>query len=163
MLEMPIPYEQVLRRALVRAIFAEIEAETYLMKQQALSRAGVAGVNFTTKQLAKLKDEKYNDEKCNPNSPVEAKPKTRYLSFTENIKWAFQALAQAYSVSYNLDVNSRGWTSLTEGSKVRNRLVHPKKAEDLVVADLELGAVIEAHDWFSTSVRLHPASVHLCS
>ncbi len=155
-LENPTPEEQLLRRALVRAIFAEIEAETYLMKQKALSRDGQPGVSFKPKDLAKLKDEKYD-----PAAQPRAKADKNYMKFADNIKFAFKKLAFAYSKNYTLDVENQGWNSLTKSIEVRDRLVHPKKVEDLTVSDAELARVKEAHNWFSTTVPSHPAAIYL--
>ncbi|WP_176054525.1 hypothetical protein [Paraburkholderia caribensis] len=54
---------------------------------------------------------------------------------------------QRFSPSYKVDFNHVGWSNLRKAVDVRNRLVHPKRLEDMMVSDDEVKRAVSAFDW----------------
>jgi hypothetical protein len=53
-----------------------------------------------------------------------------------------------YQTDYQVDPNHQGWTNLRATVKIRNRLVHPKRLEDLLVSEQEVSQSLSAFYWF---------------
>jgi hypothetical protein len=136
------------RRALVRALFAELEGATHCMKQVAFISRFRSDANFSIPDKIVLLEQAYElDEKG------EAKAQSVKIKLTHNIRFAFKAFARAGCASYDLKVDGVGWQSLKKGIKIRDRLTHPKKVEDLNVSDQELEIILEALSWFTKSLE----------
>jgi hypothetical protein len=54
--------------------------------------------------------------------------------------------------TYTLDTGE-GWAAMLATIKIRDRLVHPKRAIDMIVTDDELATVSSAQDWFHKLTR----------
>lgn len=73
------------------------------------------------------------------------------LSFPNNIKFAFRTFALVHLTDYRLNVGDNRWDDLKKSLVVRDRLMHPKKVEDLETTDEEMERLQRAYDWFAQS------------
>lgn len=148
MLDQPNTDEQFWRRTFVRAVFAQIEGKTFLMKRTAHDRPSV---QFSPAERSVLTEDDYEVNTLNNKGEVTTR-QTRN-STASNIKFAFKSLARARTptVALNLD----GWDALLTGIHIRDRLTHPKQLEDLTVSDDDLDAVKVASDWFNAKFSAH--------
>jgi len=62
-------------------------------------------------------------------------------------------VAQACQCPYSIDKGNKTWTSFKEALRIRDRLTHPKKQEDLIISDNELRAVEKTAQWYKECVR----------
>lgn len=137
-----------LRRAAVRAVFALIEGVVHRMKHLAYETHAYEGVELPRAEVALLLEESYD---LNEKGAVVIKQ--NFLQIEKNIKFAFAAVARAYGITHQLNVGGIGWDSFKKTLKVRNRLTHPKNAQELAVSDEEIKDMKETYKWFLTSAK----------
>lgn len=138
---------QIARRTLVRALFAEIEGVTFCMKQVAFESRSRAGVTFTTPEIILLSEEAYE-----LNDKGEVKSQRAKLHISRNIRFAFRAFARTGYINYEPKVDGIGWDAFKKGLKIRDRLMHPKKPDDLIVSDEEVVIIKTTFEWFRQSM-----------
>jgi hypothetical protein len=144
------PNNQFKRRNLVRTLFAHIECELSLMRQTALLWHRLEAIELTKDELQKLGDE---ITIAGDDSLISEKPKR--LRLTDNIKFTFALFGKTPGKStVYIDTNSTGWDSFTKSIKIRDRLMHPKVEEDLILRDEDVVQVMLSWDWFKYTSAL---------
>jgi hypothetical protein len=137
------PFHQPVRRTWVRTVCSQLEAYVYFTKQMVSRMEGFPFVKLSEEDLVYLREEM-------PQVPTEstknAKRLTR-LPLKDNIKHMVATISIAMGFTYALD-NGEGWSAMLTTIKIRDRLVHPKRATDMIVTDDELKTVTRAQDWF---------------
>lgn len=139
---------QFWRRTAVRAIFALIEGVVYRMKQLAYEVHAYEGAPLPSADVALLLEESYE-----LNDKGVAITRHNYPQIEKNIKFAFASVGRAYSVSYQLNLGDAGWDAFKKTLKVRNRLMHPKHTQDLIVSDEEAAIMMVAYLWFLSNMK----------
>ena len=124
--------------------FASIEGLTFQMKQVALKAATCFGVVFTPAEISFIKEEAYS---LDDNGKIIAS--TPFIKIKNNLRFAFRIFAKAYKKSYELKVDGKGWESFQKAIKIRNRLVHPKSLDDLIIGSKECEILFEVNNWYS--------------
>jgi hypothetical protein len=137
-----------LRRAAVRAVFALIEGVVHRMKHLAYETHVYEDAQLPRADVALLLEESYE---LNEKGAVIIKQ--NFLQIEKNIKFAFAAVARAYGITYQLNVGGIGWDSFKKTLKVRNRLTHPKNAQELIVSDEEIEDMKRTYAWFLNSFK----------
>jgi hypothetical protein len=138
--------EQFRRRTLIRTLFAVIEGTIFALKHLLLEEHRVGILDLSPAEYAVLAEESYRvDQRGKLRGSV------RYPSLKGNIKFTFSmyALARGASSEFTkpLAEDSR-WQSFCNAIDIRNRLMHPKSADDLIVSDLEWKDVQASREWF---------------
>lgn len=139
---------QTQRRAYVRSVFALIEGILHRTKVATAHIDRIFGT-IPTDELAVIED-----THLDINDKGNIAPKPFYPPFLENLKLTFSDFSKSTSSPFKLSIGGKGWRSLNEAVKVRNRLMHPKETKDLQVSDLEIKATRQAHKWFLVSYLL---------
>jgi hypothetical protein len=134
---------QFWRRMYIRSIFAYIEASVFILKQDALYDGGKHGIQFSDAERLLLQD-----QSAEINDIGGVKIQKAKISFLKNLRFAFKTYARTAGDVTALKVDSIGWAAIRESLKVRDRLMHPKQVEDLLVTDQELRAVSVGYVWF---------------
>lgn len=134
------------KRAFVKAVFSYIEALTFALKDFALHNCGDS-LTPAEQLLAREQSFEVGDD----GELEERVAKIRTLS---NIRFAFRLAAKVDKVSFRLDVSKSGWQELRRALKVRDRLMHPKRREDLSVSEDEFNDALGAFTWFSSNLVL---------
>ena len=76
------------------------------------------------------------------------------LRLAENLRFAFRLLGKRYPAVPGLDpLTSEWWTHFENAERVRDRLMHPRKTEDLDLRPQEVLTALKAHDGFKMEVR----------
>jgi hypothetical protein len=129
------------RRNYVRAIFAWIEAISYLMRQHVYKELLKQPLtpNSIPKLLAASETSYYVDGK---GDVVETGLKTRT---SNNLRFSLRAFAEIVGLD-RLQINKggRNWQFYSEALKIRDRITHPKRFEDVELTDKEIEVVREA-------------------
>jgi hypothetical protein len=126
------------RRDLVRAVFAAIEGLHWQLKEDVL---GHPSLKMSVHERAAMAEETYLvDDK----GKVRVVP--RFLPLPHAIRLVVH-MVQRYRPTYRIDFSHVGWSNLKAAIEVRNRLVHPKKIEDLTVEDGEVEATLSGFAW----------------
>jgi len=74
-------------------------------------------------------------------------------SFLTNVQDTFVDLAQTLAIDFRVNKQSRDWHALTKAIKVRNRITHPKKVEDLDIRDKELEYLHRSAKFFAETTH----------
>jgi hypothetical protein len=135
----PSDIPQAERRILVRSIFAFFEAIAFVLKSSALMTNSAI---LKPEEIALAKEEDYE---LSDNGEVEIRKAK--LRFKPNLLFAFKIAAKCNQINFKLSVNCHQWEALLRSIKVRDRLMHPKKSEDMTVTEKEIEAAQIAYEW----------------
>lgn len=138
------PFHQPARRTWVRTFCSQVEAFAFGTKQMLATFAQFPLVKLTPHDVALLREETHE---ITNGGDVEVKT-GRFVPIQTNLKFIARTAARALEFEYKLDIYGDGWRALKATFEIRNRLVHPKQAADLLVSDEELKVVAIAQDWF---------------
>jgi hypothetical protein len=128
------------RRELVKAVFSAIEGLNWRLKASILEHAS-RHVELNPHEHAAMMEQTYSiDDRGN----VSASP--RFLPLTSTIRLVVRQI-QKYRPGYTVDFGHPGWEGLKISVGVRNRLIHPKKIEDLSVTKDEIDQCMSAFGW----------------
>jgi hypothetical protein len=129
---------QTHRRDLVRAVFAAIEGLHWQLKQDVLRQGRPKLSPF---EYAAMVEEAYTvDDRGN----VSTFP--RFLPLMTAIRLVVNAVRR-YRPAYTVDFNHVGWANLKAAVEIRNRLVHPKRLNDLNVTTEEIQKTMSGFGW----------------
>jgi hypothetical protein len=67
----------------------------------------------------------------------------------ENVQFTFRIFNRLFSSKLDVGVGSQNWANFKAAIETRNRLAHPKNANDIDVSDKEIEAAKETCDWFN--------------
>jgi len=126
------------RRIFIRSLFAYIDGTCYRLKQD------VKLFKKTSTQEDSIISEKTYvlDEKGY------IKERDLYLRSQENLRFAFRIYAECFGSGFKLKTDGNGWNAYKNALKIRNRITHPKKNNDLKISDGEWACIINARTWF---------------
>jgi hypothetical protein len=135
---------QFARRTLVRAAFAFNEELIYWFKasvqQGLLADVTNGGLNI----------EKYlllGDRKAKLSSTGKIELEDNRISFLTQCAFVLRTAAEQRKVDPEPFFSDNGWNELRNSLKVRHRITHPKKPEDLNITDEDLHSTSEGHRW----------------
>jgi hypothetical protein len=138
--------EQFRRRTLIRTLFAVIEGTIFAFKHLLLEEHRVGILELSPAEYAVLAEKSYH-----VNQRGRIKKSDRYPILKGNVKFTFHmyALARGASSEFTKPIaeDSR-WQSFCNAIDIRNRLMHPKSADDLIVSDSEWKDVQASREWF---------------
>ncbi len=130
-------------RQLIRAILAYIEAVTFSVKASCVHQCLAEGMEVSDHEryLAVEIDSELNDK----GEIIERPARIR---LTNNIRFAFRLLEKASKQPSTFDPASEWWSCLQEIIRVRDRLMHPRFAEDIDVSGAEIVNALKAKKGF---------------
>jgi len=109
--------------------------------------ASVEGVCFGMRSLS---DEALAlPEAQQPDASILKKLRDERASFIEAIKISFRDFAVTFQQDFTLDVNGRAYQAFLKSKDVRDRLMHPKRAIDVVLSSEEIEEAKIAVKWFN--------------
>ena len=137
--------DQLSRRTYVRTVFAMIEGAVFALKQQALEESRASRPDLSPAERAILSEQSYYLAES-------GKPRVGayYPQLEANIKFTFPIFARVFDEAFEFDPPLKQeprWQSLCRAKEVRDRLMHPKSAEQLEVNDSDLRDVKGAAEW----------------
>ena len=133
---------QAHRRAYVRAVFAFIEGLLHCQKMSAINLGLLFG-RITLYELVALDNANLEIDKKGEINPRDTFPK-----FTNNLKFTFRVYSKSIGSDFQLKLGGIGWESLGQAVKIRDRLMHPKSPNDLMVTYREVVTTQRAFNWF---------------
>ncbi len=149
------------KRIYVRSVFALVEGMTAAYKRLALAEHARGTVTFSAAEVALLRGVTYEVTESG-----EAVERRKRLSFSSSVKLGLRAFARALCGRDDVDFSTAGWQALYQGSRIRNRLMHPCTPADLELSSEDLDFVAEGLYWFwresgrimaSVERKQHPA------
>jgi hypothetical protein len=137
---------QVWRRTYYRTFFAYLEGQAHALKQLFL---------FYDWWTVDLDTEyKIRNQRRIQNKDGSIKIVDSYIPLVQNIKLLFKAFAVASDIEPIILYDDKSWELLAKAASVRNRIVHPKKSEDLVITDEEIRLIKYVGGWFLSNSAL---------
>jgi hypothetical protein len=132
-------------RSFVRSLFALIEADLFLIRYACLVSVDGHPKLLTRPEKNFLAEKVYT---VTDRGTVEAT--TAKIQAKPMLKFTF---AMVYRITKDDDgqpdyKKSPGWKAYTDASKLRDRLTHPRRLDDLTVTPKEMETVYAAHKWF---------------
>ena len=141
------------RRAAVRAAFADLESVLFMMRQLALARPEVHR-EFSRGELALLHEESYS---LDASGEVRVRP--GFARLEDALPFTLRMLARGCPTAYSLDKSGRGWQALLSAIRIRHRVTHPKRPEDIEISADQLATVLEAWKWTHEVIAYNMAGV----
>lgn len=132
---------QCWRRALCRSLFSMMEGLNSWLKRYAAEIYWPGIVDNEMKQ-------RLLDRRTIVDRDGRAKEVSVFKPFAENFFYAFDTFAWTAGSDFCPDRNSREWTLLTQCIRARNRIVHPRTSEDLMISDEEARALRVLAEWY---------------
>jgi hypothetical protein len=128
------------KRNFVRALFAWIEAISYLMRRHVYHELCKQPLipKSIPKLIAASETGYYVDGK---GEVVETNLKTRT---SNNLLFSLRVFAEVVGLPLTIDKGGRNWQAYSEALKIRDRITHPKRLEDVELTDAEIEVVREA-------------------
>jgi hypothetical protein len=127
------------RRVYVRMICSAIEGLTFSMKQVALESPSARNRVFSQEETAFLQGKKH-------------------LRWKEHFLWTISLYRKMSLDRRKLNCDQRakllprysdhGWFCLRQTNKIRDRITHPKKVEELTISDQEMATVEKGQQWY---------------
>src|SRR5271154_2535001 len=131
------------RRTFIRTFFACVEGVCYGMRL--MCDEGLA-LPTTYQPDAKFLQKLHEDR----------------LSFIDAVKISFKGFALIFRQDFTLDVENKGYQAFFESKEIRDKLVHPKRAVDLILSPKEIDNAVVAMKWFNDEmVRLSKCPIKL--
>ena len=142
------------KRNAVRAVFAFIDGCHNFVRGHVESQASAYKHLYSLSDLAVLREESpYVDERGNV--------KTRQLKIPliTSIKALVKLLEKNDVAKHEVDLTHSGFLALAEAIEIRNRVVHPKNAEELDLSNEDMQLVAQAFNWYlAFALRIGHAS-----
>jgi hypothetical protein len=126
------------RRIFIRSLFAYIEGTCFRLKQDVR----------LFKECSPQEDSIISEKSYVLDEKGSIKKRDLYLRPIENIRFAFRIYAGCFGPGFKLKTDGNGWNSYKNALKIRNRITHPKKIEDLKIPDEEWACIVNARTWF---------------
>ena len=138
------------KRNFVRALFAWIEAISYLMRRHVLSelRKKPLDEDLIPKLLAASEKTYHVDGN---GDVVEATLATRT---SNNLLFSLKAFGEVVDLPMTVDKGCRNWQTYSRALKIRDRVTHPKRPEDLELTSSEIEVVREAKGMIGAYLRI---------
>lgn len=127
------------RRIFIRSLFAYIEGTCYRLKQDVK----------LFKKYSPQEDSIISEKTYVLDEKGSVKERDLYLRPQENLRFAFRIYAGCFGSGFKLKTDGNGWNAYKNALKIRNRIIHPKKNNDLKISDGEWAYIINAHTWFN--------------
>lgn len=131
---------QFWRRTFCRAFFAYLEGQTHALKQLFLF--------YDWWTVDPDTEHKIRNQKHIQNKDGSTKVIQNYLPLVQNVQLLFKALAVSANIEPIISNNDKSWDLLSKAVNVRNRIVHPKKSEDLIISDDEIQLIRYVGGWY---------------
>ena len=128
------------KRNFVRALFAWIEAISYLMRQHVLRE--LRKEELTEESIPKLLAASERAYRVDERGDVVEVPLMTKTS--NNLLFSLRSFAEIVAFPLTVGKGGRNWQAYTRALKIRDRVTHPKSPDDLELTEADLEAVREA-------------------
>lgn len=139
------------RRDSVRTLFCAIEGMAWICREHIKFAAENLEIMTPILEMA------LNEQTYFVTEGGRVRRQIRYISFTAMFK-LISEVAHQIRQDYHVDFSSGGWSNVIISISVRNRVMHPKCVDDLLVSDEDLNKIVSAFNWiFDTCLEMMAA------
>jgi hypothetical protein len=132
-------------RTYVRSFFSMVEGITYRTRQILLARLKEEKIKLSPEQMIALLEISV-DLKDNGN--IKTRPK--FYDFKSMTLFTYKTYSSLYNKHkiYQDFISDNRFNFFIDAIKMRNRITHPKKGEDVYINGQDIQTVMSAGDWF---------------
>jgi hypothetical protein len=130
------------RRVIIRSIFANIEALSYILRNLAVHNKHAKSVKPEDMLIVSETSYDLDNSGSITHRPLK-------LRTTASIRYSFALFKRSYGTNFDLDVTGKSWQSYLRALKVRDRITHPKGVDDITISEDEFLDAAECWHWFS--------------
>lgn len=134
---------QPLRRLFVRACWSMIEGEVFCMKQFTLRACELGGKSLSAEEYVFL-----SEIRVVVGASGGAKLKHVHVDTLSNLKQTLKIATSKFELDWNPNFGTQSWEKLRRSLELRDRITHPKIADELTISDNELDIHKDAFAWF---------------
>jgi len=135
--------ERSTKRAIIREMFAYVEAIIFLLGQAAAHQDVEHDLSLLSDgEREVLRPERYE------LTGAGAKLRANKPSLTDALRFSFKMFGKVHELGFELDTKCPEWNKLLSTQRMRDRLAHPKSLSAIDVSDEELSVATEAFEWF---------------
>lgn len=138
------------KRNFVRALFAWIEAISYLMRRYVLCELQKEPLTEDSIPTLLAASEKTYYVDGNGN----VAESTLHTRTSNNLLFSLKAFGEVVGLPVTVDKGGRNWQNYSRALKIRDQVTHPKRPEDLELTSSEIEAVREAKGMISAYLRI---------
>jgi hypothetical protein len=136
-------------RTFVRTMAAEFETRLFLLQDFMLKiHEETSNIKFTPEELAILKSETYALRRNG-----ELYSAVKFYPFKEHLLFTLKLFARRFNPKAEPNTDNDEWHSVQEFIEIRNRLMHPKSMNDLVISESEIESIHKAQSWLRKSFK----------
>ncbi len=138
------PSNPFLHRMLIRTLFPTIEGQLSIVKQMILDWYHLKGCELNRSEFENLIEEPtvFGNSLKTPVLP-------KYLGLKDNVKFTYAVFAlKLGEFKKNIETKSKEWNSFCKAIEIRDRLMHPKAENDILLSEPDMINVVDAWLWF---------------
>jgi hypothetical protein len=135
------------RLLFVQTLYSEVEAQILLIKLSALQRCSNENIPLSQGEILHLQGITYQ-----LTDSGEIKTRESKTSLVAEMKFALKCMAKSFRISHKPDLLHPSYQKLDKFIKIRNRIVHPKKRDDLKIFDKDLDDCFLAWKWLNDDI-----------
>lgn len=132
----------ILHRSYVRSVFSFIEGVLFSLKQECLTFPE----ELTLEQKLIILE-----RSAKPKENGTASMDSQNIPLMLNIKFTFNLFHKVFETRRKVNFNGQGFDAFAKAIKIRNRITHPKTANDLKISEENFQIVHHAHLWFESN------------
>ena len=136
------------RNAFFRSFYALVEGNLYNLKYIASCLKLRPGVNFSDGDLYMMQEISYEIKDDGRVRQVNTK-----MRLKNNFRFSLDVFIRATGIPITIDYSSLGWPAFISCIGVRDRLMHPKIHQDVLVTHDDMMKVSIAYVWFANIMR----------
>jgi hypothetical protein len=129
-------------RTCIRTLFSELEAKMFLIHELLLHMEAMSIIKLSPEEIVLLKE-----KSCSIGSSGKVTCSQKFIPFKENLLFTLDLCSRFLNRNAFRDTNDAKWKDVVALIKIRNRITHPKKLEDLEISSHEVDIFNRAQDW----------------
>ena len=132
---------QATRRDMIRTAFAAIEGMVWIFREHVIDTAE------STYGLENEERSILEERQLSVSEQGKISAQARFLPLTTTIRFIARIASRLNQVDH-FDFGAAEWEGFRNGVGIRNRITHPKSADDLHVTEADVDQVMNALAWF---------------
>lgn len=130
-------------RTFVRTMAAEFEGHLFVLERlMVILNENSDMFPLTTEEIMVLRQQSVSLSRTGDISSSE-----RFFPFRSRLLFAMKLFANRTTFADAPDTSRHGWEAVGRFLEIRNRLMHPKRVDDLRITDSEVETINRAQDW----------------
>jgi hypothetical protein len=143
------PSSQFYARTFIRTFTASVEGMSFMFRRMALQCSQIFGVSLSPGEIALLREERYRLDKSGTIQTSEES----MTGISRVMRFSFATLAKALLSDFELAVDHDGFRAFQAVVEIRNRLTHPKRAEEMEIRPEDRLLLQAAAKWYGGELK----------